>query len=409
MDHPPVYRISLYALLLAVNCVAADEGSVDTLTEMVTRGSAGLDFRYRYENVDEDGLSRTASANTLRSRLTLTSASFGGVSALAEVDNVWDFGSDNYNSTENGNTRYPVIADPTGTDLNQLWLKYTGGNLAATGGRQRILHGNQRFIGGVAWRQNEQTYDGGRVEWRPLESLRLDLAYVYNVNRIFGPDDGANPADLEGDNVFFRLDYTMAENHTLTGYGYFFDIDEDGPYAPSKTVNNSSDTYGVEYRGKFNRFSLAAAYATQSEAGDSRLDYDADYYLLELGAGFGLVDLKAGYEVLGADDGVGFSTPYATGHKFQGWADKFLSTPGDGIEDLYAGISGKLGPLKLEAVYHDFQAEDSSEDFGDELDLAVTWPIREKLIVQAKYASFDADSERYADTDKIWFVVQLKI
>jgi len=226
---------------------------------------------------------------------------------------------------------------------------------------------------------------------------------------LIGPDDGANPADLEGDNIFFRLDYTLAENHTLSGYGYFFDIDEDGPYPPSKTVNNSSDTYGVEYRGKFNRFSLAAAYATQSEAGDSRLDYDADYYLLELGAGFGLVDLKAGYEVLGADDGVGFSTPYATGHKFQGWADKFLSTPGDGIEDLYAGISGKLGPLKLEAVYHDFQAEDSSEDFGDELDLAVTWPIREKLIVQAKYASFDADSERYADTDKIWFVVQLKI
>ena len=47
--------------------------------------------------------------------------------------------------------------------------------------------------------------------------------------------------------------------------------------------------------------------------------------------------LNAGYEVLGADNGVGFATPLATGHKFQGWADKFLTTPGDGIEDVYIG------------------------------------------------------------------------
>ena len=402
-------RVALIAMLGVAGTVTAEDNSVDTLTEMVTRGKAGLDFRYRYENVDDDDFNRTASANTLRSRLTLSSAPFNGVSALAEVDNVWDFGSDNYNSTENGNTRYPVIADPTGTDLNQIWLKYSGKGVAATGGRQRILHGNQRFIGGVAWRQNEQTYDGLRVEWNPVESLRLDLAYVYNVNRIFGPDDGANPADLEGDNVFFRVDYSLADNHTLTGFGYFFDIDEDGPYPASKTVNNSSDTYGMEYSGKFDRFSLTASYAMQSEAGDSELDYDADYYLLELGAELGPVFLKGGYEVLGSDDGVGFSTPFATGHKFQGWADKFLSTPGDGIEDLYAGASGKLGQLKLAATYHDFQAEDSGEDFGDELDLSVTWPASERLTVQAKYASFDADSERYADTDKIWLVVQLKL
>jgi hypothetical protein len=409
MNHAILRRRILIILPVAIGTVSAEENSVDTLTEMATRGKAGLDFRYRYENVDEDDFSRTASAHTLRSRLTLSSASFGGVSALAEVDNVWDFESDDYNSTENGNTRYPVVADPTGTDLNQLWLKYSSEVLVGTGGRQRILHGNQRFIGGVAWRQNEQTYDGGRVEWRPLEPLKLDLAYVYNVNRIFGPDDGANPADLEGDNVFFRVDYALFENHTLAAYGYFFDIDKDGPFPSSKTVNNSLDTYGVEYRGRLDRFSLAAAYATQSEAGDSELDYDADYYLLELGAKLGPVDLKGGYEVLGSDNGVGFSTPFATGHKFQGWADKFLSTPGDGIEDLYASVGGKLGPVALAAVYHDFQAEDSSEDFGTEVDLSATWPINDMFTLQAKYASFDSDSDRYADTDKFWFVAQLKL
>jgi hypothetical protein len=409
-------------LLSAAVAAQAEDGVTDSLTGMVTDGKASLDMRYRYENVDQDAKSRTASANTLRSRLTLASASWHGVSGLAEVDNVWDFGSDNYNSTENGNTQYPVIADPTGTDLNQLWLKYTGESFDSTAGRQRILNGNQRFIGGVAWRQNEQTFDGLRGNWAPLEGLKLDASYVYNVNRIFGPDDGANPADLEGDNFFFRADYQIVENHKVAAFGYWLDIDKDGPYSPNKTINNSSDTYGVEYHGKFDWLSVAASYARQSEAGDAYLvevesgsgdfikkNYDADYYMVELGTKLSVLDLKAGYEVLASDNGVGFSTPLATLHKFQGWADTFLSTPGDGIEDLYGSIGSTLGPVKLVAVYHDFQAEDSSEDFGNELDLAATWPLTKQFSLQAKYASFDSDSDRYSDTDKIWFTAQYKL
>ena len=111
-------------LLTVAGVVQAEEAT--SFTEMATKGKANLDFRYRYENVDQDDFSRTASANTLRSRLTLSSASWHGVSGLAEVDNVWDCESDNYNSTENGNTDRPVIADPTGTDLNQGWLKSAG-------------------------------------------------------------------------------------------------------------------------------------------------------------------------------------------------------------------------------------------------------------------------------------------
>ena len=78
--------------------------------------------------------------------------------------------------------------------------------------------------------------------------------------------------------------------------------------------------------------------------------------------------------MLGSDNGVGVKTPYATLHGFQGWADKFLTTPADGIEDFYLGLSGKLGGVTLGATYHDFQAEESSADFGTEIDLVATWP-----------------------------------
>ena len=396
-------------LLLSAATAQAQDTWGDGLSKMVKDGTASLNLRYRFENVDQDGISKDATANTLRSRITLATAPWGGFSALIEMDDVTNIGSDDYNSLSNGHGQYPVIADPEGTDINQVYFKYAGEGMAGILGRQRIVHGNQRFIGGVAWRQNEQTYDALRGTWSPMEVLKLDLSYVNNVSRIFGPDDGAQPADLKGDNYFFRADYQMAPNQKLSAYGYWLDFDADRDYSAGKTVNNSGDTYGVEYSGKFDWFSVNAAYATQSDAGSSTLSYDADYYLVELGAKFAGVGFKAGYEVLGADNGVGFKTPLATLHKFQGWADKFLGTPGDGIEDIYLGVSGKLGPVKMAAIYHDFQAEDSSTDFGTEIDLVATWPINKQFSVQAKYAAFDADSIRYTDTDKAWITLQLKL
>ncbi len=411
MKHITTSCYILPLLLCATGAVQAADApaTADSFTDMFTKGSANVDMRYRYENVDQDDKHRTASANTLRSRLTLGTAAWHGVSGLIEGDHVTDFGSDNYNSTENGNTQYPIIADPTGGDLNQVWMKYAGKKYDGTLGRQRINHGNQRFVGGVSWRQNEQTFDAFRATYRPVEVLNLDFSYVNQVKRIFGPDDGANPADWEGDNYFARADYKLNDRQTISAFGYWLDIDDDGPYGPAKTVNNSTDTYGVEYRGNFQHLSVAASYATQSEAGDSELNYDADYYMVELGTKVSVLDLKAGYEVLASDNNVGFQTPLATLHKFQGWADKFLSTPEDGIEDIYGSIGTTLGKVKLAAIYHDFQAESGGRDFGYEWDLVATYNFSKRLSMQAKTAWYNADHDAYSDTDKVWFSMQYKL
>ncbi|RLQ21799.1 hypothetical protein DWB85_10960 [Seongchinamella sediminis] len=398
------------ALGISITPAFADTSSGNDFTSLFTDGKASFNFRYRYEHVDQDSFSRNARASTLRSRLTFNSAEYRGLSFLAEFDDVTAIGSDDYNSTANGNTGYPVVADPEGTEVNQAWLKYAAGAASGTYGRQRILHGSQRFIGGVGWRQNEQTYDGFRAMYQGDQGFTLDYAYVYNVNRIFGPDDGpVQPANHHGENHFLRADWAFAENHTLTGFYYGLDIDDDPAYAAGKTVGNSSDTVGVEYSGKFGPVGAKAAYATQSEAGDSPLSYDADYYLLEGSFAFSGLKASLGYEVLGAGDGVGFKTPYATLHKFQGWADMFLVTPGDGIEDLYLGLTGKLGPVALGGFYHDFSAEDSSEDWGSEIDLVATWDYSKNWSFQLKYASFSSDSDAYADTDKAWLTVNFKI
>jgi hypothetical protein len=396
---------------VCITTVHAEIPVSNDFKSMFTEGKTSFNFRYRYEFVDDGNIDDDANASTLRSRLTFTSAAYKGFSFLTEVDDVTEIGSDNYNSTANGNTSYPVVADPEGTEVNQAWIKYTAQDLSGLYGRQRIVHGGQRFIGGVAWRQNEQTYDGFRALYTHNSGLTIDYAYVYNVNRIFGPDDSvAQPADWAADNHFLKVDYTFSANHTINAFAYALDIDEIGSYAAGKSVNNSTDTYGLEYAGKFGPFGVKAAYASQSDAGGSTLDYDTDYYMLEGTYAFSGMNVKLGQEVLAADNGVGFKTPLATLHKFQGWADKFLSTPGDGIEDTYIGITGALGPIKLGAFYHDFQAEASNADFGSEIDIIATWPASKNLSLQLKFASFSSDDKvRFSDTDKIWLTVNFKV
>lgn len=395
---------------LVVAGAQAQGGVSDQLSNAVSEGSIKLDLRYRLENVDDDDFDKDANASTLRTRVTVQSGMVGAFSASAEFDNVSEIGKDNYNSTANGNTDRPVVADPKGTDINQAWLRYGHADAYGAYGRQRIVHANQRFVGGVAWRQNEQTYDGFRLFYNGDGGLTLDYAYVYNVNRIFGPDDSVSqPADLHGENHLARVDYRFSDDHTLSAFIYALDVDEDTSYAPGKTVGNSSDTYGVEYVGKFGPVKAKAAYASQSEAGNSPLDYDAEYYMVEGAINFATINFNLGYEVLGSDNNVGFKTPYATLHLFQGWADKFLATPDDGIEDFYLGAKGALGSVKLGAYYHDFSAEDSSEDFGTEWNLVGTLPINKQFSTALHYANFSSDSDRYSDAQKVWFTLQLKL
>jgi len=396
-------------MLAAAAGAAAEQGLAEELAAAVKAGTAGVEFRYRYEWVDQDGIDKEANASTLRSRLWASSGDFHGFSVLGEADNVTQIGPDDYNSTENGKTEYPVVADPKGTVVGQACLKYSGDDGYGIYGRQRVNLSNQRFVGSVGWRQNEQSVDGLRGYWQALDNLSVDYTYAYRVNRIFGPDDGTFPADWWGDNNFLYVDWAPAEGQHIGLFGYYVDVDSRHSYPAPKTVDNSSQTAGVEYIGSISALRVRASFARQSDAGDSELDYDADYYLLEVGGDLGPVALLAGYEVLASGDGVGFATPLATLHKFQGWADKFLNTPTDGVEDLYGGVSGKLGPVKLDVVYHDFQAEDGGGSFGKELDLAATWPVNRIFSTQLKFAGFDGDRTGYTDTYKVWLTLEAKI
>jgi hypothetical protein len=375
--------------------------AASSIAEMLSEGDTSLSFRYRYELVDQDGVAEDANASTLKSRLTYKSASYEGYTALMEVDNVTVIGDENYRTPTNGNVSYPIVADPDGTDFNQAYLTYKGADYSASLGRQRILHGGQRFVGGVGFRQNEQTYDALTLSSQALGPISVDYSYIWNINRIFGPKDSAVQAKRwESDSHILLASMSPAKGQTLKGYAYMLDF--------GNAAANSSSTYGVEYSGKFDGFALSAAYATQSDYADNPTSYDADYMMAQLSLPLKPVSVALGYEVLGSDEGTAaFKTPLATLHKFQGWADKFLGTPTNGVEDTYLKLSGKLGPTKVAVVYHDYSADFGSADLGSELDVVATYPIKKGLSVQLKYASYDADTHA-SDTDKLWFTISAK-
>ena len=298
-----------------------------------------LDTRLRFEDVQQDGAPQTAEAFTLRGRLGFESGEVAGTVLLAEGEFVRPI-VDDYNSTLNGATAYPIVADPRSSEVNRLQLTNTSlPGTTVTVGRQRIALDDHRFVGNVGWRQNEQTFDAVRIVNKSAPHLTLDVTYLDQVNRVFGRDSAQGR--YYGDSVLANVSYEMAPGK-LTGFAYRIDIEPLSGVAGA--VHDASQTFGLRFAGARAvhavTLSYSASYATQREAARNPLSFDLDYLLGEIKASYGAYSLGAGVEILEGDGAKGFTTPLATLHSFQGWADKFLTTPVDGIDDRYvtAGV-----------------------------------------------------------------------
>lgn len=382
---------ALGAVTMAPTAALAQENGIKTVQDAISNGSTDISMRYRFERVEQDNIDKKANASTLLTRLSYKSASAGGFYTVLEVDNITALGNENYNSTVNGNSHYPVVADPSLTEVNQAYLGYKSGELNLTFGRQRINHNNQRFVGGVAWRQNEQTFDAYRLQYGSQEGLNIDYSYVYNVNRIFGPD--SSNGDLKGNIHLLNLNYKIDKGQTLAAYAY--ELDFDTAHAIS------TRTLGFSYDATLAGIKIHGALASQSDAGNNPTSFDAKYFALDLSGNIAKLNLGLGYESLGSDNGKGFSTPLATLHKFQGFTDKFLATPDAGVNDLYVKASGKLGKLALTAIYHKLSSDAGSLDYGNEVNLVAKYPLADKVGLLIKYAKYSAD-DYSVDTSKLW-------
>jgi hypothetical protein len=409
----------LLGLILPFSITAAQEEGATDLASAITSGKLSIAGRYRFEHVADDDVpgdpadepTDDANASTLRLRLNYRTGQWNGWSAFAEFDHVFHVLIDDFNSgagTSPNRTEYSTVADPEGSDLNQMYLDYSANDdWKFRFGRQRILLDNQRFVGGVGWRQNEQTYDAFTLNTKAISKTALSYSYLNQVRRIFGQTVPGGKAALDGHLLNARI--SVSDSFSVTPYYYLLD------YKDAAFLANSTSTFGIRLAGSIKvgdgKVTLLGEFASQSDAGDNPNSYDADY--LHLTAMFAMkngLSLGLGYESLGADSdaGTAFRTPLATLHAFNGWADQFLGTPTGGLEDTYFTVKYKAGKWNLTGVYHDFSAEASSSDYGDEFDISAGRSLGERYGVLFKGAFFSHDSSsplNKFDTDKFWIML----
>ena len=394
---------NLFAIAVLLPCIAAaqeEAKATDSWLDALRHGEFHFIPRYRYEDVDEGAFDEPAHASTLRSRFNYRTAAWRGWTALAEVDDVRSVGADGYNSTRNGERTRPTVADPEGTDLNQLSLGYADERYMFTLGRQRLLLDDHRFISPSSWRQNEQTFDAvsARVRFARAEVF---YAYLDEVQRIFGPDSGVPPPSLSSDSHLLNVRVPAGALGSVVGFAYLLDFDNASAL--------SSDTYGVLWTGTYplsGSLGLvhAVSYAKQHDAANNPTDFEAHYLQLQLGLRYRGWTGLVGRDTLSGDatqPNRAFQTPLSGLHLFQGWADKFLTTPPQGVTDDYASISGMWRGFNLQVVWHHFEADAVERDYGEEWDVSVSRRFATRYDVLLKGA--DYSSRGFAtDTTKWW-------
>lgn len=405
------YRVTtlfiLTAALFAGLGSAEEQAEAKSLKEAIMKGKPILSFRYRYEDVKDDAVGeKHARASTLRTAFGYRSLPWKGLSFLIEGENISVIGNDLYNNAgvgdaNNGVTDRPVVADPAGTGVNQAFGQYLLGKSRFQLGREEIVVGDARFIGNVVWRQNHQSFDAFTFRNSSLDWADFFYSYVDNVNRI----NGANATmSTNLANATFKL----GKVGKLTPYAYLLDYDQ------MSQLGNSTKTYGLEFLGSWeinDSVSLLyeLEYADQSDYGDNPNQVSADYNFIMAGVQFKPVSFRLGYEVLGGSLEEGrFTTPLATLHKWNGWADKFLNTPGKGLKDLFVRVDGKVKFMTWTVRYHDFKSDQDSESYGSELDAQILFKTPWAQGFGLKAALYDAD-DFAADTKKFWFFTTYKI
>jgi len=352
------------------------------------------DIRARYEWVEQAPApgttlpSTTANAINLRARLGVETGKAWNTALLVEGEFLTQL-EDNYrfDNSVPGYTKYPVVADPEAYELNRFQLTNTSiANTTITLGRQRINLDDQRFVGNVGWRMNEQTYDALRVVNKQLKNnLTFDITYANKVNRVYGPESpqGVYKGDFEFTNISYQFKLGK-----LTAFDYILNFKRlpnaqfpglaaaaANPLDPGRV---STHTWGARFAGAKSvsriKLNYTASYAKQGRYGSNPAiaNYDNDYYLGELTGTFRQYTVGGGVERLSGDGTRGFSTPLATLHKFQGWVDKFLTTPDKGIKDSYGtgtfamkGV-GPFETLSLTAMYHDYYSTRGDVSYGHE-------------------------------------------
>ncbi len=393
-----------YTALTSAAALAASPAAVaDDIKDLITEADISLDLRYRFAFIDQANFGENARASTLQSLLGIETGEVAGFSGYVQVRNVTVIGAERFNSTINGLTQFPVEADPEATEFDQAYVSFTGiPGTRITAGRRKFDYGNQRFVSKLGWRQNQRSYDGVALESQLTDELDIKYSYTFNVNRAF--TDESPIGNFDGNFHLANASYTVAGLGVVTGYGYWLDFNDDF------ALSLSSRSFGANLTGSQQitdtvSFSYVLEAAQQNDFADNPFDFSVQYVRAEPTLKVDTLSLSLGYELLGGDGVRAFTTPLALLHAYNGFADQFLVTPVDGLQDFYATAryrftDGALEGTNVLVSYHEFRSDVNNLNYGSEWDAVITKKIG-PINFLGKLAVFNAD-EFNVNVTRFW-------
>lgn len=406
----------LTKMAAACACVAAFSAHAETpapasFADAIAQGTSLSSLRLRDEFVRQDGKAEHANALTLRSLLGWQTAPLYGLSLGAQLIGVSKL-QDDYNDRargidQPGRGAYPIVADPDYLGVNQLYVDWSG--LKGTKvrlGRQSVKLDNVRFVGNVEFRQVMQVFDGASVETKAL--LPDTTVFAAQFDHVTQVSTVRQRTDIK----LLNVRHALSPTEHLIGYGYFVG------WEAAALQAGSSRTLGVRLDGARPltpqvKLLYTAEYAKQDPFRDGAATIDSHYRRLGAGVQQGAWFVRIDQELLSGDGSSAFQTPLGTNHLFQGWVDKFLVTPKEGIRDTFVTAGTRLGKATLLAELHRFDADVSfasgsgrATRYGREWDVSVAYPVTKQLLAKVEYGRFSEGAPygtaRYRDTDKLW-------
>lgn len=391
MRNPISVALAVFLATSPTVASAQDAGVLDALRD----GSPVVNFRLRHESVIDDRYDLHALAPTLRTILGYRTGSFSGLSFYAEAEIISaPLGDDTYhNAAGNGVSDRPTVADPVGVAMNQAYTRWSSEGTAITLGRQELVLGDSRFVGNGGWRQNHQSFDAAVLRTNVLTPIDVTYAFISEVQRVTGAQQAMRSHVGE-------LSAQVGALGTASVHAEVIDF-VDAAALSTKTIG--ARLAGSRSAGRSATVLYDIALATQRDAADNPTERSANYSHVNAGVAVNAATFTIGRESLGgsSEDGA-FTTSLANTGKFNGWADEFLTTPTDGLVDLYLTVNTRVGAAAILATYHDFTAATGDTRYASEMNVQVMYGLASGKSLGAQVAHFMGDSLDQTLT-KLWF------
>ena len=407
--------VSLVVLTLPAPLLAESSASIG---EALFYGTPSVELRLGFEYSSTNDTNSPARGLNLRTRVGYRTDDYLDTNIFVQfqslVNLVEDFRFDPLGKS-GGDLRRDVIGDPDGERVHQAYLEYNGlGSVKLRLGRQEIVLNDARLVGNVNFRQNGQSFDALSLAFQPFPEFLLFGAVINQANTV-----ALTHVDLEHF-ILLNAEYTLEETHSFTLYTYLLDDEND---------TRDSATYGMRLDGlcgDFVEYDVTYAWQGDYQSGD---DHAGELVNAFLGFRFDWGNFGLGYSRISGQEGPDrriedkpFDTLFSTAHKFNGWADQFISTNGanlkGGLEDVYFQIGTELMHTQFLLRLHLFDTTESEpgihdSQYGEELDFDISRDLTDQLTAQIRLALYNATNENgglnpTTDEEVFWARVSYK-